>query len=272
METNKNYKNKKVIFIGGIHRSGTTPLMKLLGSSPKISIHKNTGIPGGEDEGQHIQTVYGSDSKRGNIHSMCLSKNKNHKTEICELITNENRIKLMKEWSKYWDLSKQILVEKTPMNLIQTRFLQEMVPNSYFINIIRHPLCAVRALYKWNNYNWITETALNNWISGYDILYSDMKFLKNHLLIRYEDFAENPNRIIREIEYLIDEELNIPINVINNINNQNDKYLTKQIPEDIYNKFEIKINKYNYSFTEIKNKNPVNYNLIFDVNNYKRQP
>ena len=42
------------------------------------------------------------------------------------------------------------LFEKSPPNIINTIYLQEIVHNSYFIIIIRHPF-AVGIATKWNN-------------------------------------------------------------------------------------------------------------------------
>ena len=37
--------NKKIIFIGGLHRSGTSTLTRLIGSSYLTSIHTKTNVP-----------------------------------------------------------------------------------------------------------------------------------------------------------------------------------------------------------------------------------
>ncbi|MEI2612689.1 MAG: hypothetical protein V9G20_28950 [Candidatus Promineifilaceae bacterium] len=47
--------NHQFIFIGGLHRSGTSILFKTLRDHPQISGFYNTQVP--EDEGQHLQTV-----------------------------------------------------------------------------------------------------------------------------------------------------------------------------------------------------------------------
>src|SRR5512132_1622193 len=62
-----------------------------------------------------------------------------HLTETSHLLTPENALKLRQSWERYWDQSKAIRVEKTPGNLLKTRFLQAVFPHSYFIVIRRHP-------------------------------------------------------------------------------------------------------------------------------------
>jgi hypothetical protein len=64
-------------------------------------------------------------------------------------VTPENRQKLFEEWSRYWDVSKPYLLEKSPPNLIRTRFLQAMFPSSYFVVLLRHPIPVALATQPW---------------------------------------------------------------------------------------------------------------------------
>ena len=56
--------------------------------------------------------------------------------------------KLFDEWSQNWDLSKKFLVEKSPPNIIRTRFLQ--APNASFVTILRDPIAVSFATQKWS--------------------------------------------------------------------------------------------------------------------------
>ena len=65
-----------------------------------------------------------------------------HLDETSDLISNENKKIMKDEWGKYWDYSKEFLCEKSPPNLVRTRFLQEMFSDHevYFITMMRHPV------------------------------------------------------------------------------------------------------------------------------------
>ena len=245
----------KYIFIGGLHRSGTSILNQIIGSSLKVSKHENTNKA--EDEGQHFQTVYDSGKKHGGLGKFCFDKDY-HYTEKSHLITNKNKKKLLNQWNKYWDTKNYIFVEKSPVNLIHTRFLQEFFKNTYFVIIIRHPLAVSRAtinmLMKFNDQNTVDKN-LNNyfdhWLLGYDIFLNDSKYLKKHIMIKYEDLCENPKKIISKIEFLLDEKLNISKKNLDMLEDSNHKYFKEKISEKLINKYEDKFNKFGYSLKNI---------------------
>ncbi len=237
--------NKKYIFISGLHRSGTSILYKILGSSNITSKHVNTGVS--EDEGQHLQSVYPSEKIYGGIGNFCFNDDY-HYVEDNKLLTESNKIKIIKEWEKYWDTTRNIYIEKSPPNIIHTLFLQELVQNSYFITIIRHPLAVANASNKWKKQS--LERHLDHWLKAHEIFYNDMKKLKKVLVIKYEDLCENPRKVINEIQILIDKKLDISDDELSKLNNSNGKYF-EYISPSIIRKYEDKINKYGYSLLKL---------------------
>lgn len=232
---------KKYIFIGGLHRSGTSILSQILGSSNKISGHKGTNKY--EDEGQHIQTVYENGIQHGGVGKFCFDKNY-HYTENSNLITEVNKSKLITQWEKFWNKNKYIYLEKSPVNLIHTRFLQKMFPNSYFIILIRNPIVVSYATMKWKDQS--LEQYLKHWILGYNIFKKDSKYLNNFIMIKYEDLCENPYKEISKIEKMLNEELNIDSSQLKRLKNSNYKYL-KQISPNLVYKYEKDVSKFDYT-------------------------
>ena len=49
-------RERRLLFVGGLHRSGTSLVHRCLTRHPEVSGFSGTGVP--EDEGQHLQTVY----------------------------------------------------------------------------------------------------------------------------------------------------------------------------------------------------------------------
>ena len=235
---------KKYIFICGLHRSGTSTLAKIIGTSNLVTTHTNTNVP--ENEGQHIQSVYDPASKHGGPGKFGFDK-EYHYTEKSYLLTQKNNNKIINEWSKYWDLNKSILIEKSPPNIIHTRYLQEIVPNSYFIIIIRHPFAVAIATKKWNNQS--LDKHIDHWLYVHEILYNDLKKIKKYLILKYEEL--NIDTFENNINNFLEEKLFIDFKILHNFNSMkksNNKYFENIVSDHIKNKYENKINKFGYTF------------------------
>ena len=191
-------KEKKYVFIGGLHRSGTSLFAKCLSQHPNISSFKNTNVP--EDEGEFLQSVYPNDNCYGGPGRFAFDKS-SHLTELSNYITQDNRERLYNEWNKYWDLSKNVMIDKSPPTIIQSRFLQSMFPNSYFIFIIRHPVATSLATHKWSGTG--IYSLINHWVHAHKIMLNDLIHLKNYAVIKYESFINNPKKIICKIEDIL---------------------------------------------------------------------
>jgi hypothetical protein len=193
---NDDRSNCKYVFVCGLPRSGTSVLGRNVARLDNCSGLKNTGNL--EDEGQYLQDVYplagdcGGDGRFGFDPRM-------HLTETSDLLTPENMARLHKSWNPYWDKSKTIYVEKTPANLLMTRFLQTAFPNSYFVVIRRHPVPVSIAIQKWK----VNVTSLYNlfehWLHCHDLFENDKKYLKRVYELTYEDYVGNPGKYHEEI-------------------------------------------------------------------------
>jgi len=128
--------SRKYLFVCGLPRSGTGILGRNIARMNDCTGFKNTGVF--EDEGQFLQDVYAVASEYGGSSRVGFDP-RAHRTENSNLLTPANVTKLKASWDKYWEADKAICVEKTPENLLMTRFLQAAFANSYFIVIRRHP-------------------------------------------------------------------------------------------------------------------------------------
>lgn len=242
----------KFIFICGLHRSGTSLLYKILKNQKTISGFKNTTAI--EDEGQHLQSVFNAANKHGGPGKFGFDKD-SFLNEKSEIIKKENKDKLFSEWSKYWDLSKEYLIEKSPPNLVRTLFLQAMFPNSYFITIYRNPAATSLATKKWSKTSHYS--LIKHWLVCHNQYLEDKKTLKNSLDINYEDLTDNPKETLKIIGHFLNTQIILSENTIKK--DVNDKYLSlwKKNKRSILYKFNIKkaekefeisINKFGYSF------------------------
>ena len=182
------------VFVCGLHRSGTSVLFRSLRDHPEVSGFENTRSS--EDEGMHLQTVFRPSGAYGGAGEFGFHPEA-HLTEDSPLVTDANRRKLLSEWSPYWDLEKKHLLEKSPPNLIRTRFLEAMFPSSSFIVIMRHPLAVSYATRKWyRNFgiNWRSlPRILEHWLVCHEMFLADQKHLHHKpLILKYEQFVADP--------------------------------------------------------------------------------
>ncbi|HWX15000.1 MAG TPA: sulfotransferase [Chthoniobacterales bacterium] len=191
---------RRYVFICGLHRSGTSLLGRNVARLENCTGFKGTGVI--EDEGQFLQGVYPIAKVYGGAGKFGFDP-RAHLTETSPLLTPENALKLRQSWERYWDASKAIRVEKTPGNLLKTRFLQAVFPNSYFVVIRRHPVAVSMANQKWKVSLAPLHNLFDHWLHCHALFEEDRKHLKHVYELSYEDYVRNPDKYHEEIAAFI---------------------------------------------------------------------
>ena len=182
----------RLVFVCGLHRSGTSLLARILGGHTDVSGLEETGAP--EDEGQHLQGVYPPAKVFGGPGRFGFDP-RAHLTEASALVTDENRERLIADWWPHWDTTRPLLVEKSPPNLLKTRFLQALFPDASFVVLVRHPVAVSLATAKWRQtrrYDRLVE----HWLRCHEVFEEDRQRLDRVHVLLYEDLVRDPSETL----------------------------------------------------------------------------
>lgn len=180
----------QLVFVGGMHRSGTTLIADILGDLPGGSGLRGTGVP--MDEGQHLQRVYVG--ARGRMDRWAFAP----EAHLTEAHARPGAAReLWDAWSPYWDLGARHLVEKSPPNLTKMRYLQALFPGARFIAVTRHPVVQALAIRKWagprtGRYGIGLPRLVEHWVHAHEVFADDAAHVTDLLVVRYEHLTRDP--------------------------------------------------------------------------------
>ncbi len=185
----------RLVFLAGLHRSGTTLLARLLAAHPEISGFSGTGVPA--DEGQHLQSVYPPAAVYGGPGRFGFAP-ESHLTEASPLASEESARAIYDDWSPHWDLARPVLLEKSPPNLLKTRFLQALYPGSAFVVVLRHPIPVSLATARWRRTRRY-HRLLEHWLRCHALFEADRERLERVHVLSYEQLVREPAGVLQGI-------------------------------------------------------------------------
>jgi hypothetical protein len=188
----------RFVFLAGLHRSGTTLLARLLAAHPEVSGFSDTGVAA--DEGQHLQTVYPAAQVWGGPGRFGFAPEA-HFTE--EQASEEKAAQLFAEWSPHWDLTRPVLLEKSPPNLLKTRYLQGLFPGSRFVVIVRHPIPVSIPTARWRGTRRY-DRLFAHWLRCHALFEADRARLEHVHVLTYEQLVREPEETLRGIFAFLD--------------------------------------------------------------------
>ncbi|MQA86951.1 MAG: hypothetical protein GEV03_20555 [Streptosporangiales bacterium] len=253
----------KLVFVGGLHRSGTTPLARCLAAHPDVSGFRGTDVR--EDEGQHLQSVYRPAHDHGGPGRFARSAAA-HLTERSPLATEENAERLFAQWRPYWELDAPVLVEKSPPNLLMSRFLQALFPEAYFVVVVRHPVVVTLSTKKWAP-RVPLESLLAHWFRAHDTFSADAPHLRRLHVLKYETLVSEPEKVLLDLARFLDLDGPIPAGGIRNDRSARyqrvwDGFAASRLAwrrwrqERMCTRYEKRANRYGYSLRDLRHLGP----------------
>lgn len=190
---------KTFIFVGGMHRSGTTLLASSIAAASGVSGFSGTSAR--MNEGQFLQETYLPGYEMGGVPAWALDP-RSHMTEADA--SRQAADELWNNWAPYWDLNASHLLEKTPLNLTKTRYLQALFPQSMFVIIMRHPITQALAVMKWQTtirekLGYRFQDLIENWVVAHENFAADQQHLESCHVIKYEELTRNPLQVAHNL-------------------------------------------------------------------------
>ena len=176
--------DNKYVFILGATHSGTTLMNEILSTSQQASSNniKHTR------EGQLLPTV------REHMFT--------HKQQWNEQLDWDWDF-IKREWRKYWDVTKPILIEKSPPNLLRAFSIERIFVPSYFIVFVRNPYAHCETFIRKNRYS--PEEAAHFVTNTLNYQKKNLEQLQNTVLITYELLVESPEEFKNTIHRFLPE-------------------------------------------------------------------
>jgi hypothetical protein len=175
------------LFILGLNNSGTTLLVDLLKAHPLVRWLPN--------EGQYLT---GALPLPRSYH---VPRNFSRRPDIFHWTEESDptpALRIQYDWSYYYQRRPGILLEKSPPNIMRSRWLQHCVQPSRFLAIIRHPYAVCEGIRRRDGHP-IDEAAFH-WVRANECLLEDARQLRDCLLLRYEELCQQPEDHLEKIE------------------------------------------------------------------------
>ncbi len=187
-----------------MHRSGTSLLASLLASTPDVAGLEDTGVT--ENEGHWLHREYPSVETYGGPGRFAFDS-RSHLTDGSLPNPAQSRRRIEAAWDPFWSRpDAPVRVEKSPQNLLQSRLLQEMFPDSAFVMVARHPVTVAFATQKWTSVgpvnaprvlpNQPLQRLVRHWLAAWEQFEADRCHLKSVSVIRFEDLMSDTPRTL----------------------------------------------------------------------------
>lgn len=184
----------RYLFCGGLHRSGTSLVAAMIAAHPEVSAIEKSPAP--ENEGVYLQGAIPHTARTGEPGRFA-EDSAQHLTESSPYNSLAVLDHLSAQWAPWFDPAKPWRIEKSPVNLMRARLLQQLFPLSAFVFVVRHPVAVTLATAKWSDRG--AGALMGHWNAAHARLLDDLPYLHNWMILRYEDVVADPARTMARV-------------------------------------------------------------------------
>ena len=118
------------------------------------------------------------------------------------------RLALFRQWGCFWDMSRPVLLEKSPPNMVVSRMLEALwsrhgagAPRGVvFVFITRHPIANALGHLQWQACKGMSVFELvTHWVAQHDTLAADLPKLARATLLKLEEWSADPEPALTRI-------------------------------------------------------------------------
>lgn len=191
------------IFLFGCPNSGTTILWQAL--------KNHAGLSGPEVEDQDIAGM--PDSMRHHLGKATFRLWAHPKFGLAYYVTeqdhnDEDARKLRAIYCQSLTPETRLVV-KSPAHTLRARLIQSYFPDAYFVAIVRNGYAVTEGIMRKRKYDpdrpqfkgltTTIEEAAEQWFRANVVVVSHQKFLRNYLIVKYEDLVQNPEETLYQV-------------------------------------------------------------------------
>ena len=188
----------RYVFVGGLHRSGTSLVARMLSGLPGVAGIEGADVP--ENEGVYLQGAIPHTARHGRPMQFATDPDQHH-VEGGRYDRLEVKQRLEADWDP-WFAPAPWRVEKSPVNLTRMRLYQQLFPRAQFVVVIRHPQMVAAAVSKWMDVP--EEAQVRHWIDAHRIVLRDLDYLHAAMILRYEDIVARPDAAVAALSAFLD--------------------------------------------------------------------
>ena len=175
---------ERMVFICGLHRSGTTLLERMLVERFEVACLR-ASVP--ESEGQHMQGVFSPARAFGGPGRFAFDPGL--QAEMERIGTSEDvRAAILADWARFVVGEAPVLIEKSPPNLVRIDWLRRVFPGARFVVVARDPRAVAGATRKWSRLS--LADLVRHWDAAYGRALTQMG--EDCMTLTYEDLCADP--------------------------------------------------------------------------------